>query len=138
VAVNGKKRTIATAARPAQLGRPTLDGAQLVFAVAKKRGNKIIKRHLSGGGGGIVLRARRAGLQNPSILGRRLLYVRIERKHQTLRLRDLSGSEKGRVLLKRKRGRGTLWSTALAENRAYVTLLEGKRGKQARLISVAR
>jgi hypothetical protein len=27
---------------------------------------------------------------------------------------------------------------ALAENRAYVTLLEGKRGKQARLISVAR
>jgi hypothetical protein len=109
-----------------------------VFAVAKPHGNKIVRRHLAASGGGAIIRDRKAALQNPSILGRRLLYVRIERKHQTLRLRDLSGTEKGRVLLKRKRGRGTLWSTALARNRAYVTLLTGKRGQHPKLISVAR
>ena len=135
---SGKRRRIASVRRPAQLSRPSLDDSQLVFAVSKPHGNKIVRRHLAAGGGGAILRDRRAALQNPSILGKRLLYVRIEREHQTLRLRDLSGAEKGRVLLKRKRGRGTLWSTALASNRAYVTLLKGTRGQRPQLLSVAR
>ena len=135
----GSKRRVAKAKRPSQLGRPAVDGSDVVFAVSHPRSNKIVWRDLGSGTGKVVLRDRTAALQNPSLRNRRLLYVRIDRKRQTLRLRPLSGTkQEGRKLIKRRRSHGTLWSTALDETRAYVTLLKGKRAKRAKLFSIPR
>jgi hypothetical protein len=73
-------------------------------------------------------------LSNPSISGDSLLYVRHTRRADRLKLASIGGGS-GRTLLSRRGG--TLWSTALSQKRAYVTLIHGVRPRQ-RILSVGR
>ena len=82
-----------------------------------------------------LLRSHTEGLSNPSLRGVALLYVRNTRRADRLKLTGAAGHGPGRTLLSRRRG--TLWSTALSDQRAYVTLIQGTRPRQ-RFLSVAR
>ena len=109
------------------------------FGPATRHENRIVKRLLG------AKRKKRAkvtlfssgvdGLSNPSIQGGAMLYVRHTRRADRLKLARLGGRGTGRTLLSRRGG--TLWSTALSQKRAYVTLLHGTRPRQ-RILSVGR
>ena len=123
----------------AALGRPSIDGNRLVYARATRHENRIIKRLLG------AERKKRAkttlmrsvvdGLSNPSIRGGSLLYVRNANRADRLKLAAVGGRGPGRTLLSRRHG--TLWSTALAEGRAYVTQISGTAPQQ-RILSMRR
>jgi hypothetical protein len=129
-------RSLGSAGGSSQLGRPSLDGARLVYAVATRRENRIVGRALGAGrrraAKATLVRSRTVGLSNPSLNGGELLYVRHARRADRLTLTRAGGGQ-GRALLSRRRG--TLWSTALSTKRAYVTLL---LGAAQRIVSVAR
>jgi hypothetical protein len=135
----GPEHLLGRAGGAAQLGRPSLDDNRLVYVRASKRQNRIVTRLLG------AKRKRRAkttlmrsavdGLSNPSIRGRLLLYVRHTRRADRLRLARVGGRRPGRTLLSRRRG--TLWSTALSDRRAYVTQIAGAAPRQ-RILSVKR
>lgn len=127
----GTVRTIAGAGGKAQLGRPSVDGSQLVYAKATPRANKIIR--VRGGKKRAILRSRTVGISNPSIGGKKLLYVRHERKYDRLILVSLKGKKSPKLMSGRKLVRkrnGTLWSTALSKGRAYVTHIKGSTPSQ--------
>jgi hypothetical protein len=136
----GNEVGIDRAGKRAQLGRPSLDGARLVYARASLRENSILSRRLgrSGGGShGVLLRSRFAAVSNPTVRGGTLLYVLGTPRGDRLKLRAISGHGLGRTLLARKRHDGTLWSTALTAKRAYVTLIQGSAPRQ-KILSVPR
>ena len=82
-----------------------------------------------------LMRSRTEGLSNPSMRGKSLLYVRNTRRARPAEARPRRRPRPGRTLLSRRGG--TLWSTALSDKRAYVTLIHGTRPRQ-RILSVAR
>ena len=69
----------------AQLGRPVLDGATLVFHVAGRGGGRIVLADLVAGRTSTIRRERRAQLLNPSLLDGTLVYVRAAYRGQELR-----------------------------------------------------
>jgi hypothetical protein len=72
--------------RGAQLGRPALDGSQLVFHVATRDGGRILLADLGSGRTRTIRRERRAQLLNPSLADGRLAYVRAVYRAQELRM----------------------------------------------------
>jgi hypothetical protein len=135
----GPEQSLGRSGRSSQLGRPSLDGNRLVYARATSGENAIVRRLLGSKrkkrAKSVLVRSRRQGLSNPSIRGGALLYVRHTRKADRLQLAGIGGRGKGRTLLSRREG--TLWSTALTDGRAYVTLIHGSLPRQ-RILSVAR
>jgi hypothetical protein len=153
---------IASVAPPAQLGRPSLDGDVLVFHVATRRESQIVAADLAAGTSQIVRRSRNAQLTHPSTLAGRLLYVRQTSKAQLLELGALAPGSRNRVLYRlgsparrdpgfepghshvtrtpRPRlAPGTLWTTALAPQQAYVTFVPRRDGfARASIVSVRR
>ena len=135
-----------------RLGRPSVDGDRAVLHLATRRASKIIEIFLPTGKG-FVLRRVTGGplLLNPSELDGKLLYVRSSLEGQTVLLgprRSRSGKNDKRLYrtqpsIRRDSGvegrraphgpgyaprgrqgvRTTLWTTALAADRAYVCLL---------------
>ena len=81
------------------------------------------------------MRSRVHGLSNPTLRGDDLLYVRHTDGADLLKLASLRGSGVGRTLLSKRTG--TLWSTALSAERAYVTQIHGTAPRQ-RILSVSR
>ncbi|MEA2225513.1 MAG: hypothetical protein QOE67_795 [Solirubrobacteraceae bacterium] len=70
-----------------EVGRPSLDGARVVFAVGTPAHSSILSDDLGTGRIGVLRRARRgAALANPSLLGGRLLFERTTRCYQQLRI----------------------------------------------------
>jgi hypothetical protein len=157
----GLERTVA-AVRPAvDLGRPAVSGDVVVYASATTRSTAIYADDLAGGGRRVLRRSDLVQLSNPSILGRRLLYIRTTNLDQRLMLgpfrgrsrtlyrlgppaqRD-SGYERGhshhtRTPPARPPSPLLLWTTALAPETAYVSLIprNGRRAP-ARIIAVRR
>jgi hypothetical protein len=135
----GEERRIAGASALEQLGRPAVDGDLLVFAIAKPRVNRIVRYGLDTERGRTVLASRTSALSNPSVRRgekvTKLAYVRATRKRQRLMMKRLSGKGHGRSIYSRRGRKVTLWSTALAADRAYVTLL---RGGGEKIVSVGR
>jgi hypothetical protein len=131
--VHGLGRT----GRRAQLGRPSLDDNRLVYARAAPEENLIVRQVLGAKhpkhAKSRLMRSRVDGLENPTLRGRVLLYVRVTGHGDRLMLAHAGGGE-GRPLF---RTRATLWSTALGDKRAYVTVLHGSTPR-ARIISVNR
>jgi hypothetical protein len=123
----GNVKTLATAAGPAQLGRPSVDGNRVVYARANRHVNRIVKQALGNGHKTTLRRSVTVGLSNPSIGGKDLLYIRHERRRDLLKLASLAHGE-GRTLISRRHG--TLWSTALTKRRAYVTAISGTAPSQ--------
>ena len=71
----------------------------------------------------------------PSLDGSKLAYVATSRKGQTIRVKGL-GRGLGRTVYKRGPGPPTLWTTALARNRVFFTVLA--KGGAGTLFSVGR
>ena len=96
----GEPRPVASAAAPAQLGRPSLDGDRVVFHVASTSSSRILEINLSSGQRTTLRTAPRASaVTNPSLAGEELLWVEASPWSQTLRL-GRRGSTRSSVLLK--------------------------------------
>jgi hypothetical protein len=130
----GESRPVATAAERSQIGRPSLGGNRIAYAVASPSKNKLVIHRPGTGERNTILRSHKAGLSNPSLYGQAMLYVRTERGHDELRLRKLKRGGRDRRLRSRN---ARMWSTALSEKRAYVTILAGTK-PASRVISVKR
>lgn len=148
----GASRFVAAAASPAQLGRPALDGSTLVFAAAG-RSSRILAVDLAGGAPRVVRSTSTAQLLNPSVSGGQLLYVRVDECFQRVLLGPLAGGRDRALStaptqVARDGGYGQhvirigrtphhctgplagsytevarFWTTALAPDAAYVTVL---------------
>jgi hypothetical protein len=149
------KATTLTRRRPAgELGRPVVSGDLVLFHFATAQGSSLFSADLATGKRHVVRHSTDSLLTNPSVLGSSLLFVRASRCSQQLRLASLSGGQ-ARVLyeiaplagqdLGHERGhtrqgehlpcphrpRPTtrmLWTTALSDSSAYVTVLLPRRG----------
>jgi hypothetical protein len=133
--VHGLGRT----GRRAQLGRPSLDDNRVVYARAAPEENLIVEQILGSKHPGHakrrLMRSRVDGLSNPTLRGRDLLYVRVTARGDRLMLARAGLDGHGRTLYSTRTA--TLWSTALGDKRAYVTVLHGSTPR-ARVISVSR
>jgi hypothetical protein len=154
--------------RPAgRLGRPSLTGDLVVFHTATLKRSWLSALDLATGKRRLLRSSLRDELLNPVELGGKLLYVRASRCAQQLRIGTLGGMGPGRVLYSlpplagqdlghehghtsqgervpcRPRPKPTkriLWTTALSETAAYVTVLRPGTGGQMTpsLLAVAR
>jgi hypothetical protein len=139
-------RTLATAGRPTQLGRPALEGSRLVYHVSSRTGSRIVEVDLATATSRVVRRSAAQLIANPSILGGELAYVRQTSLAQVVEVGPIGSPGRDRVVYRigppAKRDRGhqpgysthtrtphprpanwLLWTTALSATRAYVTLL---------------
>jgi hypothetical protein len=142
--------TLTRPSAPGRLGRPSLAGDLVLYHVAGPGGSALYAYDLSNGKRLQLRTSKVAQLLNPARLGSKLLYVRITRCAQQLRLGPLDGNGAGRVLYKlpplagqdlgHERGHTRqgehlpcsprpkptsrmLWTTALSDTAAYVTVL---------------
>ena len=138
-----------------RLGRPSLAGSIVVYHLALPGRSRLFSFDLSTGKRRLLRSARHALLLSPARIGRKLLYVRLGRCSQQLRLGRLDGNGPGRVLYKLPPLAGqdlghehghtaqgsrvpcpgrpkpttrSLWTTALTETAAYVTVLRPAGG----------
>ena len=135
----GPEHSLGRAGGASQLGRPSLDDNRLVYARATKGENSIVRRLLGSShhkrAKTTLMRSHFDGLSNPSIRGHALLYVRTTRRSSRLQLTKAGSNRPGRTLFSVRDG--DLWSTALDDQHAYVTVIHGTRPQQ-RIVSVAR
>jgi cytochrome c biogenesis protein CcdA len=149
---------VVEAKRVAELGRPTLDGDLVAFHRATATSSWLSAVNVATGKRRQLRFVRNAQLLNPSLLGPRLLYVRVTRCAQQLVLGPL-GAGKERVLVtlpplagqdlgheRHHTSQGErlpcthppkpttriLWTTALSDTTAYVTILRPRPGGQTR------
>jgi hypothetical protein len=130
-----KVRRLAEVKSPAQLGRPNIDGGLAVYAIAKRRKNKLVQQRLESGRRDSLLSSRTSALSSASVQGKRVLYVLTTSERQRLKLKSRRRKGDGRTLYSRGLKGPTLWSTELSRKRAYLTLL---RGRQSKIVSVKR
>jgi hypothetical protein len=96
----GAPRTIASAPRPGELGRPAISGARVVFTQSTPHSSAIELVDLATGAQARLRLSRRGvALSNPSLLAGRLLYERVTRCAQQLRLAGLRARPRERILL---------------------------------------
>ena len=162
----GAQPVLVAGPRPAgRLGRPSLSGDLVVYHLATPGGSWLKAYDLAKGTSRTLRFSRSSQLLNPSLLGSTLLYVRASRCSQQLRLGALGGGS-GRVLYElaplagQDRGherrhtrqgahlpcphrprptRRMLWTTALGDAAAYLTVIDPRRGGRTTptLLSVA-
>lgn len=130
-----KVSRLAEVKSPAQLGRPNVDGGLVVYAIAKRRKNKLVQQRIESGKRSSLANSRTSALSSAAVQGKRVLYVLTSSKRQRLKLKARKRKGDGRTLYSRGLKGPTLWSTELSRKRAYVTLL---RGRQAKIVSVKR
>ena len=119
----GALQTVATIGDPAQLSPPSLDGAVLLFGVARARGSRIVQRVLGTRKRRTLVRSGSALVFNPAVKGRSFAYVRTKAGRSRLMVRKRGKGGRGKPVFGVRRSRGMLTSTALTEGVAYVTLL---------------
>ena len=151
-----------------RLGRPSVDGDRAVLHLATRSASKIVEIYLPSAKGTVLRRSRGVSLLlNPSELDGKLLYVRSALDGQTVLLgprRSRRGKNDKRLYrsgptirrdsgVEGRRGphgpgyaprgregvRTTLWTTALAADRAYVTRISvRKRGTRTEILKLRR
>jgi hypothetical protein len=122
-AAPGPIQPVAAVRGPAQLSPPSLEGQTLVYAAARPKGSSIQQKVLGTRKRRTLVRSRRALLFNPAVKGRRIAYVISRRGRSTLMIRARKRRGAGRRAFGLRRRAGVLWSTALTEGAAYVTIL---------------
>jgi hypothetical protein len=124
------------------IGRPSLDGSTVVFALSTPRNSAIQAVDLASGARH-VLRASRSGsaFANPSLLDGRLLYERLSRCTQELRLGSPTTGHRDRLLLSlpstARRDPGYQGGYEHAYNSASLCHNDGRRGGKTRLGATA-
>jgi hypothetical protein len=123
----------------AQLSPPAVDGSNLLYAIATPTGSRVVQHTLGTQQFRALMRSNRMLLFDPSVKGKSFTYVRTDARRSRLMIRRFRGHGPGRVLLALKRRFGQLWSSALTEGFAFVTVLEpGTGGANARILQVDR
>jgi len=150
-----RTRVLTQPRTPGRLGRPSLSSDLVVYHLAGPGGSGLFSFDLATGKRRRLRFSTQAQLLSPARLGSKLLYVRISRCSQELRLGSLTGSGRGRTLYKLPPLAGQdsghehghthqgerlpcarppkptarmLWTTALSETTAYVTVLRPGSG----------
>lgn len=161
----GEPATVARVGAPEQIGRPSLSGDDLVFAVSTTRSNRLRHHSLGTGATRTVLSGTRVTFTNPAVLRGRVAYVRTTSERQEIRLRRLGAYGPGRIVHYRPatsrrdpdHGHGrhriptrdlpprldrdpwTIWSLALAPKAVYATLTRPKgNGLRSRILRYRR
>jgi hypothetical protein len=131
--------SLATVGAPKQLSAPSLDGSVLLFGIASPRGSRIVQQILGTNKHRALVRSHRLLVFSPAVKGKTFAYVRSDARRGRLMVRGRHRHGQGRVLFSLARSAGTLWSTALTENSAYVTILgSGAEHPDARIVALPR
>ncbi len=130
--------TVATAPSPTQISHPALDGDTLLYGTAGTGRSRIARLTLPA----VELQSNlvSAGstqIFSPAVFGDTFAYVRTDARHSRLMIRPLEARGPGKVLLSVKRARSQLWSTALTDTDAFVTILAAGAGGSS-ILSVPR
>ena len=128
----GDPTALTTAEFPSQLSRPSLAGKRLAYGVSSTTRSKIVMQQMPNGNISRIVGSPTHALTNPAINGQSLLYVRSSSRSDELRLRKI-GKQRDRRLRSSRKAR--MWSTALSGDRAYVTLIKGRRARNSRIVS---
>jgi hypothetical protein len=133
----GRPIPVARVRRPGQLSRPAVSGRSLILARSRRGKSSLQRARLAAGGTRTrtLVSSRRAAYTGPSIAGAKIAYVATTKRHQAVRIKG-SGRGRGRIVSRRGDGPPTLWTTALAGPRVYVTVVA--RSGRGRLIAVRR
>jgi hypothetical protein len=122
-----------------QLSPPAVDGSELVYAIATTGGSRVIRHTLGTGRFRALVRSNRMLLFDPAVKGKAFAYVRTDARRSRLMIRRFRGHGPGRVLLSLKRRFGQLWSSALTQGFAFVTVLDpGTASASARIVQLDR
>lgn len=119
---------LASEAGPSQLSPPAVDGSTLLYAIATPRRSRVVQWVMGTRNHRTLVSSRMLLLFDPAVSGNSFAYVRSNARGSRLMVRARYGHGAGRVLLTVKRSQGTLWSDALTDSVAYVTLLEPSAG----------
>jgi hypothetical protein len=130
---------LASATGASQLSPPAVDGSTLVYALATPRGSRVIQWVMGTHKHRALVRSPRLLLFDPAVDGKSFAYVRSDARRSRLMVRGRHRHGPGRILFTLKRSRGELWSEALTNSLAYVTILEPSASKaDASIVGVSR
>jgi hypothetical protein len=122
-----------------QLSPPAVDGSILLYAIATPSGSRVVQWVMGTHKRRALVRSRRLLLFDPSVRGRSFSYVRADARRSRLMVRGRHRHGAGRILFTLKRSAGILWSDALTDSAAYVTLLQPASGNaDASIVGVRR
>lgn len=124
---------------PGQISGPALDADNLVYAQSGSQSSRVVHVVLGTDSRRVLLSSGRLQLFSPSVMGHSFGYVRSDAGRAVFLQRSFNGKGAGQVLYSLRRAHGQLWSTALAENTAYVTILDADATTpSARIVGVDR
>jgi hypothetical protein len=130
---------VASEGGASQLSPPAVDGSTLVYAIATPRRSRVVQLAMGTPKQRTLVSSRMLLLFDPAVSGTSFAYVRSNARGSRLMVRARKGHGAGRVLLTVKRAQGMLWSDALTDSVAYVTLLEPSSGTpDATILGVSR
>jgi len=133
----GPLLTLATIRDPAQLSPPSIDGAVLLYGVARPKGSSIVQLLIGTRKRRVLVRSGRELVFNPAVKGKTFAYVRSDGRRSRLLVRRRAQGGAGKVAFAAPRRRGMLTSVALTEGLAYATLLHpSATGAGAEVLSV--
>jgi hypothetical protein len=130
---------LASEAGASQLSPPAVDGSVLLYAIATPRGSRIVQWAMGTHKHRALVRSQRLLVFDPAVDGHSFSYVRSDARRSRLMVRGRHRHGTGRVLFTLKRSAGVLWSDALTDSLAYVTVLNPSASKaNASIIGVSR
>jgi hypothetical protein len=122
-----------------QLSPPAVDDGILLYAIATPSGSRIVQWAMGTHKHRALVRSPRLLLFNPSVDGRSFSYVRSDARRSRLMVRGRHRHGAGRILFTLKRADGQLYSDALTDSIAYVTVLRpAASGADAAIVGVSR
>jgi hypothetical protein len=122
-----------------QLSAPAVDGSILLYAIATPRGSRIVQWVMGTHKHRALVRSPRLLLFNPAVAGKSFAYVRSDARRSRLMVRGRHRHGSGRILFTLKRSAGDLWSDALTDSVAYLTVLHPSASNaDATIIGVGR
>ncbi len=122
-----------------QLSPPAVDGNILLYAIATPRGSRVVQRVMGTSKHRALVRSPRLLLFTPAVDGKSFVYVRSDARRSRLMVRGRHRHGAGRILFTLKRSGGELFSDALTDSAAYVTVLEpGASNADATIVGVSR
>jgi hypothetical protein len=122
-----------------QLSPPAVDASTLLYAIATPRGSRVVQWVMGTHKHRTLVRSPRLLLFNPAVDGKSFSYVRIDARRSRLMVRGRHRHGAGRILFTLKRSGGELFSDALTDSVAYVTILEPSASKaDATIVGVSR
>ena len=135
----GPPAQLAAEGGASQVSPPAVDGSILLYAIATPRGSRVVQWVMGTHKHRALVRSRMLLLFDPAVLGKSFAYVRTSSRASRLMVRARHRHGTGRVLVSLRRSAGQLWSSALTDSVAYVTVLEPRASNtDATIIGVSR